>query len=349
MLCLFRMLWLGAFLTIAIAWTHAAGGSSGTPGFLQRPPGVFSLRVLNWNVWHSSVLPPDGQRQESFARIVRAVNPDVLCLQEVIGPRAPALSGLLDRLLPLEEGKHWQVHYRTNGDTVIASRFPLRQYAQEDVVPVPLSYFREFCFGHLMSLVDVPDSLCPVDFYIISVHFRSRAGESNIRARQLQADSLVRWLRRLRDPRDAHGIPARTPILIVGDFNVLDSNPADPSHHLTTVITGNIIDEHTFGPDLQPDWDGTYLVEAKPRHNGRGKDYYTWRMDPEPYPPGALDRILYTDSVVAARNSFVLNTTAMSEDELRQSGLQHDDVLRTGKAGEFDHLPMVVDFVFQAR
>lgn len=104
------------------------------------------------------------------------------------------------------------------------------------------------------------------------------------------------------------------------------------------------MDEETFGPSFGPDWDGSHLLEVKPRHNGREKDWYTWRSDSDRYPPGALDRILYTDSVLKVRGSFVLNTTTMRPEELEKSRLRADDVLRDGRPGEFDHMPLAVDF-----
>ena len=36
----------------------------------------------------------------------------------------------------------------------------------------------------------------------------------------------------------------------------------------------------------------------------------------------------------------------MSRSELNQSGLFETDVLRSEKPGDFDHLPLVADFVF---
>ncbi len=55
------------------------------------------------------------------------------------------------------------------------------------------------------------------------------------------------------------------PIVVGGDLNIIAS--AQP---METVRTGNIIDERRFGRDAAPDWDGTALTDARPRHNGRG-------------------------------------------------------------------------------
>lgn len=318
--------------------------------FLERSQSdAFTLRVMSWNVGLGSIFPPDGVRHESFARIVKAVNPDVVCLQE-IGPRQPLheLTGMMDRWLPLKHGLHWQSHRATNMDNVVLSRFPLSQHAQEAVIPRPLPQLRmpEFRMGQVMCLVRLPDSLGLPGVYVIATHFMSDSEDDvNIRARQRHADSIVRWLRRLKEAGHPDSLPVGTPIIILGDLNVYESAPMDAVHHLTTLLTGNIVDEATFGTDIKPDWDGSYLSDVKPRHNGREKEWYTWRIDERRFAPGALDRILYTDSVMKVGNSFVLNTTAMTEEELSRSGLLATDVLKGAKPGNFDHLPLVADFI----
>ena len=83
--------------SIALAGAIAVGG----PGqvvqrdlFARRGPD--DIRVMTWNVGSNEVMPPpaappdpaaDG-RLGQFARVLRAVRPDVLCLQQVTrGPR----------------------------------------------------------------------------------------------------------------------------------------------------------------------------------------------------------------------------------------------------------------------
>jgi hypothetical protein len=93
------------------------------------------------------------------------------------------------------------------------------------------------------------------------------------------------------------------------------------------------------------DWDGSSLTDAAPYHNGRGPDTYTWRNDLEPYLPGALDRFLYSDSVLRVANAFVLDTTVMSYEALREAKLRSVDVMRDPQSGFHDHFPVVVDLI----
>ena len=137
-------------------------------------------------------------------------------------------------------------------------------------------------------------------------------------------------------------LPNRTPFVVMGDLNVIDS----PSPSLATLLTGHIADERTFGAGLRPDWDASDLTDAQPHHNGTGKDVYTWRDDSQPFPPGTLDRIVYSDSAVTVNSSFVLDTTQMADEELRRAGLRATDVMRVPAAGIHDHFPVVADLVF---
>ena len=83
--------------------------------------------------------------------------------------------------------------------------------------------------------------------------------------------------------------------------------------------------------------------DALPRHNASGAERYTWRNDLERFPPGILDRIIYSDSVLASVNQFVLDTTTMSHRDLVGAGLRAIDVMRDPQAGIHDHFPLVID------
>ena len=169
-------------------------------------------------------------------------------------------------------------------------------------------------------------------------------GQENIKARQEHADAVMKWIRDIKAPGDEIDLPENTPIVVLGDFNIYDT---DPAYHLKTLTTGDIVNEDEYGADIAPDWDDTNLADALPRHNAGGDDTYTWRDDTQKFNPGALDRILYTDSVITVRHAFVLNTTVMTETELAGAGLKAGDVTMDLETGRYDHLPLVVDIEFR--
>ena len=149
------------------------------------------------------------------------------------------------------------------------------------------------------------------------------------------------WIRELRGSEQKNSIADATPIVVLGDMNAVPNASMAP---FETLISGDIADEETFGPDFVIDWDGTDLTDVRPSHNALGREYYTWRNDNMPFAPSALDRVLYTDSVMSVRNRFVLNTMTLPPADLADLGLQQSDVLYDGDPNYYDHLPLVVDF-----
>lgn len=295
-----------------------------------------------WNVRLGSVVPPDGARSASFIRIVRAMNPDLIVLQEIMRPEAVGkIKSLMDSQFPLSDGETWRVH--SVADNMLISRFPLQRTSGELVAkyPYPDLGVPNFYYGYATALLKRQDKHGDPGFYVVAMHNKSGVGEENERLRQLQSDSIARWIRDARTTTLAKG----TPIVILGDMNVLTNASLQP---FETLVTGDIVDEAKFGPDFDIDWDGTGLADAKPSHNGRGEDFYTWRYDDTPFNPGALDRVLYTDSVLSVKQSIVLDTTTMPAEDLSSLGLQRSDVLFGGKPGYFDHLPLIVDFAVRS-
>ncbi len=260
--------------------------SAKSNSFLERHESeASSLRILSWNVWRGSILSPDGIRHESFKRILKAVRPDVICLQEVGGPKVETeLRSLVVTSLPLEDDQKWHLHYAPNSDNVVMSRYPLQHCSHEHVIHLPV-VSPDFHLGFIGCMIEVPEAGSLQDVYLVAAHFLS-AGQSGMGARQRHADAIVRHLRTLRQSEKASVLPTATPTVILGDFNVYALEPKDAAHHLTTLLTGNVVNEAEFGPDFDLDWDGSFMVEVKPRHNADSKEWYTWRSDQEPFAPG---------------------------------------------------------------
>jgi endonuclease/exonuclease/phosphatase family metal-dependent hydrolase len=300
------------------------------------------IRVLSWNVKANSIFPPNGVRQESFARVVRAIDPDVIALQEVIRrDLVEELTQLMDEYIPLEGGESWHVHRMS--DNALVTRYPIRWRGGERAVPYPLPQFGlpDFHLGFASAIVDLPEKFGGADLLLVAIHKKSGGDIEDVRQRQIHSDTVVSWMRDLRDSGQHETVADNTPIVVLGDMNAVPNASLQP---LETLLSGDIADEQTFGPDFRIDWDGTNMADANPSHNGLDREYYTWRNDEEPFPPSALDRILFTDSVMTVRNSFVLNAMTMSPGDLKILGLKKTDALYGGDPGYYDHLPLVVDF-----
>lgn len=288
-------------------------------------------RLLCYNVWSNTIFPSVNPTQAAkFARIFAALDPDVVCLQEV-SSSASSVRNLLDSLAPLGGGRRWAVYRGGNSSDVIAAKYPLSLQAART------SPAGQRDLG--MALVDLPDSQFAHDLYVINSHYRCCGGEANDPQRQQQSDAIAAWMRDARTPGGAITLPVGTGIAVVGDWNIVGSfTPA------ATVLNGDIRDEGRYGPDAPPDWDGTPNVDVRPRHNGREPLDYTWRDDGSVFAPGRLDFLSYTDSVLRPGNAFVLNTGMMSDAERAATGLQIWDVTRDSIGEDYDHLPLVLDF-----
>lgn len=329
-----------AAMCVTIATLSGSSTEQSTPAesvFRRLPDHV---RVMTWNVGDRSIFPNDSSRPDTTSdersarvgRVLRAVGADVLCLQEVARPPA-AVIALMQGLQPLAPERRWSAHRVLNN--VVASAFPI---IESGGGTVKRGVFRR---GHAMVLIDLPPPLTR-DLAVICAHFQSKAGRIQLSLRQRQADMIAAWIRERRQEK-GRTLPSGTPLVVLGDLNVIDV----PSPSLRTLLTGDIANEREFGSDRKPDWDDSDLIDVLPRHHGSASEIYTWRDDTQGYPYGVLDRVLLTDSVAVASAAFVLNTTIMSGEQLRQTGLRANDVMLDPAKGIHDHLPVVVDIALR--
>jgi len=325
-LCPVQTGWLRGVLLVFLTSIYCAGPVASQAGtFIDRQQST-DLRVVSFNVWLNTIVPGEHPTQpEKFVRLVNALDPDILNLQEVNATPASVVS-LLNDIAPLEEGT-WYAHQGRNN--VIASKYPLSMQVTsidsllEHRVPA-------------IALVDLPDDRFETDFYLINHHFAWGYSTAVRKQQQQNADATIRWIRDARMPGGTVDLPPGTPMAVVGDLNNFAS-----STPLSTIVTGDISDESTFGPDFSPDWDGSALAESRPPINGEGSENYTHRSGSS---KSRVDHIIYSDSVLNVANKFVLNTVDMSPAELAETGLEVFDVTIDLVGSKFDHLPVVADF-----
>jgi endonuclease/exonuclease/phosphatase family metal-dependent hydrolase len=304
--------------------------------FLRKPT-PDAVRVMAWNIGNDSIFPAALQRVDAagtgrpaqFARVIRAVQPDVSCLGEVRvdTARVAALFKEIQPVPGITDG--WRTHAEL--DAVIVTRFGIRGRSGGSVNDGARRR------GHAIALLELPGFENGV--YMVCAHFDSGGEPNNVAMRERQADLIVNAIREAKIGRGDVPVRPRTPFVILGDLNAIAQSP----EFVENMLAGRLTGAAPGGPGL--DWDGSRITDARPRQNGTSAEVYTWRWDVEPYPPGPLDRVFYSDSTLRVVNSFVLNTTTMSYEELRRAGVRATDVMRDPQAGFHDHLPIVVDFV----
>lgn len=310
--------------------------------FMERPS-ASSIRVMNYNVNWDSIFPEDDPQNhsfrdydqvEQFGRLLHAIQPDIICMQEIHHIRSSQdLADMIEAILGT--GDEWQV--TSTRDNVITTRFGLLTDGYELQARAA-----EPTLAQAAALIDLPDEeYGDTDIYAICSHFKAAGTIADIRLRLRQADAIMGHIHDAITPGDFLDLPANTPYLLIGDYNIYDT---DPALHVRTLQRGEIDDEERYGPDFSPDWDGSILGDAMPSHNGLGIDFFTWQEMPSFFNPGPLDRIFYTDSVLLLQNAFILNPSQLADEVLARYGLQLEDGWLGGIPGNFDHLPMVVDF-----
>lgn len=262
------------------------------------------LRVLAYNVLFDGCF----ERPEPFARIFRALDADVVSLQEVFRHSAREARALFERIFA---GERWHAAGDDRGGITL-SRHPIRDSG-------PIGAHRRGGW----ALIAAPFG----DVLVINPHPPCCDNDAG---RQREFDAIAAWLR---DAKTSGKLPYATPIIIAGDMNLVGF-----SQQLRTLLAGEIADTATHGPAHRPDWDGTPLADTMPYHL-TGREVYTWRNDYGLFAPGRLDYVVYTDSVLGLGRRFVLWTPDLPDAFLAAHGLERADT-----AVASDHLPVVADF-----
>ena len=274
------------------------------------------LRVMNWNVLNDGLLDPS--REQSFARIFQAINPDIIAFNEMWNSTTSQIQSKLNNILPLQTGS-WNAVKLDDGN-ITASKYPILQnwlvYPGQRITA---------------SLIDLPERFSK-DILVINCHYKCCGGAANDETRQREADATIAFILDAKTPGGVINLPEQTPFVILGDLNLVGNR-----QQLITLVTGEIINTPLFGNGEPPDWDNTDLEDLLSMQTDK-RTAYTWRDDPNSFPPGRLDYQIYSNSVINVEKDFVLQTEVMSQTRLNQYGLQLLDS-RTAS----DHFPKVSD------
>lgn len=277
---------------------------------LAQSPGT--LRVLSYNVLRDNIF--EGAPREAFVRIVQALQPDILAFQEIYVRSGAETAALVTEALPLGDGETWYSG-DAGSDNLLVSRWPVT--LERDLG------------GNSAFVVEMPADW-DRDLLIVNAHTPCCTNEAG---RQQETDLFMQFIREV-GQGTIQGVDPMAPYLLVGDLNMVGTD-----RPLRTMLTGDIADNATYGPDFAPDLDGTDLTDALPLHLGVPASF-TWYSPGSSFPPGRLDFIVYTDSALEIENAFVLHTPHLSDEALAAAGL-----LATDTPTASDHLPVIADIV----
>ncbi len=269
------------------------------------------LRIVNYNVLRDDLFEPF--LRNSYERVLKAIDPDIIAFQEIYDNTSSQTAALIEQMLPSTGGQQWY-HEKVGADLILLSRYPIVDDRWVD--------------GNAAFVVDVNGK----EVLIINVHFP--CCDNNFE-RQNEINALLRFLRETQEGQE-YPLEENAPILIVGDYNLVGFRS-----QIESLLSGNITDNNSYGPDFIPDWGKGPLTDLNPPLTGLPATY-TWRGENSSFFPGRLDYIVYSSSSIFPVNSFVLHTESLGQNALSVNNLSQNDTRQNS-----DHLPMVSDWSFE--
>jgi endonuclease/exonuclease/phosphatase family metal-dependent hydrolase len=283
-----------------------------------------SLRLMTYNIqndFNNNIGGlDDPERIPNLERIFTALAPDIITINECWNVTTTRARNFLNDVLPPGTSNGWYAN-RLDGGNITASKYPIA----EAWLVHPGSRITA-------CLIDLPESF-PTDILVLSAHFKCCDDDPT---RQLEADAFASFILDAKTPGGMIDLPQNTPFVLMGDLNLVGL-----SQQLTTLLTGDIQDTYTFGNGAPPDWDDSDLEDLISRQTDK-RMAYTWRNDWGSYPPGRLDFMIYSNSVMQVEKAFTLQTEVMPTERLELYGLAELDTKTAS-----DHFPKVADFILE--
>jgi len=266
------------------------------------------LRVMAYNTLSNGL--KNNNRIDRFVRIINTINPQIIGFNETGQTSEQDVHDVLNTAL----GGTWYV-LKHDPENITASRFPIiDSWDVHNKIQA--------------SLIDLDDE--GPDMLFIVGHLNCCGADNS---RQEQVDRFTEFILDAKMPGGEITVPENTPIVFLGDMNLVGY-----SQQYYTIIEGDIQDTDSYGQGGFPDWDNSELEDVICRQTDK-RMAYTWRSENSEYPPGRLDFIFYTNSVMSTAKSFTLQTEIMSDERLESYGLLWDDTKNAS-----DHFPVVADF-----
>lgn len=272
------------------------------------------LRLMTYNVLNNGLI---GNNSDRFERIVQSVMPDIITFNECGNT---STNDIEDFLTSIGINNSYIYNYSTGNITV--SKYPsIQSWQVENKINA--------------ELIDLPDNMYSTDILIINGHLKCCG---NNQGRQQQADVLIEFITDAKSPGGVIDLPVNTPISFSGDMNLVGY-----SEQYFTIVNGTVSDTINYGNGGFPDWDNSPFTDQISFQHDRNVAA-TWRdisnnTFPGDFPPGRLDFIFFTNSVMSVDKSFIISTENMTPSSLEENNLNWNDSRAS------DHLPVIADYV----
>ena len=273
-----------------------------------------NLRLMTYNVLSNGLI--NNSRSDAHRRIFSSVNADIITYQECGNTNYNDVLSFLNT----SSVNYPYIYPDLNSGNLTISKYPsVQSWQVSDKIDA--------------ELIDLPDSIYSTDILILNGHPPCC---SNNQGRQENFDAMIQFLYDAKTIGGVIDLPFNTPISFSGDMNLVGY-----SEQYYTIVNGTISDTVTFGNGGFPDWDNTPLTDQICYFNERNIAYTwdKWNPSVGDFPPGRLDFVFFTNSVMSVDKSFIISTEHMSPSLLSQNNLFFND------SDASDHLPVIVDFI----
>jgi len=275
------------------------------------------VRLMTYNVWSDGLI--NNNRVDEHRRIFASANADIITFQECGNTDYNDVLGFLNT----SSIYYPYIYPDLNSGNLTISKFPsIQSWQVANKIDA--------------ELIDLPDSIYATDILILNGHPPCCG---NNQGRQEHFDALIQFIQDAKTVGGVIDLPINTPISFSGDMNLVGY-----SEQYYTIINGTISDTETFGNAGFPDWDNSPFKDQVSYFNEKNIAY-TWdKSNPSAgdFPPGRLDFIFFTNSVMTCDKSFIISTEHMSPSLLSQNNLLWNDTKVAS-----DHFPVVADFVIE--
>jgi endonuclease/exonuclease/phosphatase family metal-dependent hydrolase len=263
-----------------------------------------AVRVLSYNVQKSAPL----KNPVVFARVIRAIDPDVILLQEWGEGDEKAMQDWF--FAHVRQDREWSVFKPKGAEVAVVSRFPVRDGELGSVTVNVPGREKPWNVRATAAFVDAPGG----EIGVATTHLKccGSMGSSEDVLRIAETAALQNALETL-----WAGGPARR--VVGGDINLVGTSV--PRDNLFAKLDG-----------------GQSLIAAQPFVLG-DRAMSTWADPATHFAPGRLDWLGYSSSSLRAANAFVLDTSRLGERSLARLGMDSTDTDAS------DHKPVVVDLV----
>ncbi len=288
------------------------------PYFIEKQNEEY-LRVMAYNVEGDGITSSD--KTTEFNHIFNTIKPDIIGLTEVYSSTSEQVADKISFFLPPNQNEQWFHKKEGQYDIVLVSKYEIKERFK-----INSEVGHDASGAFLLDLRPAFES----DMLVIVSHPKCCSGVEEDLKRQNQFDAIIAFIRDAVNEGGVLTIAQNTPLIIMGDLNLVGDQ-----RQYQTLVTGDIKFNEKYGDDFVPDWDSTGFDDAIPYVTNTGMTFTT---NPGSYPPGRLDFIVYSASVMDNVNSFVFDSNNLTPEQLSNYGLNKSDTETS------DHLPVIVDF-----